>query len=85
MTNESIKLNREIAREKKASPQESDHIWDCNWIRQGTASETTEIYCALKSCKTRTCSGSAQSPLPALSLASKMCIVLSLDLELDQF
>lgn len=63
---------------RKVSPQESDHIWDCNWIRQATASETTEIYCALKSCKTWTCGGSAQPLLHALSLAPKMCIVLSL-------
>lgn len=83
MTNQSIKLNREIAREKKVSPEESDHIWECNEIRQATASETTEMYCALKSCRTRTCGGSAQPLLHALSLASETCVVLSLDLELE--
>lgn len=72
MTNESIKLNREIALEKKVSPQESDHIWDCNWIRQATASETTEIYCALKSCKHR-----PVVALPSLSLDGKLhCALL---------
>lgn len=83
MTNQSIKLNREIAREKKVSPEESDHIWECNEIRQATASETTEMYCALKSCRTRTCGGSAQPLLHALSLASETCVVLSLGLELE--
>ena len=85
MTNESIKLSREITqgkkkkkreREKKPlSPQESDHVWDCNWIRQATASETMDIHCALKSCKIQTCGCSAQPHVYTHSLASETCVV----------